>query len=153
MRTAKIRPDLRLAWPKSLTCPQGVWGERKNLLAIISIFSLSPQSRSLFSASSQTFCLTARAYLNTQKYGLFCNLLFLPNKAYVITFIVTCFYLHLYITQWFWRLLLRAHSFLQLRVTRPSFNVSMFNAQCLLKFGIIESNVTVFQWPWNSESG
>ena len=30
----------------------------------------SPQSRSLFSASFQNFCLTARAYLNTQKYGL-----------------------------------------------------------------------------------
>ena len=27
-----------------------------------------------FSASFQTFCLTARAYLNTQKYGLFCSL-------------------------------------------------------------------------------
>ena len=25
-------------------------------------------------ASFQTFCLTARAYLNTQKYGLFCSL-------------------------------------------------------------------------------
>ena len=36
--------------------------------------SVSPQSRSLFSASFQTFCLTARAYLNTQKYGLFCSL-------------------------------------------------------------------------------
>ena len=32
---------------------------------------VSPQSRSLFSASFQTFCLSARAYLNTQKYGLF----------------------------------------------------------------------------------
>ena len=32
------------------------------------------QSRSLFSASFQTFCLTARAYLNTVKYGLFCSL-------------------------------------------------------------------------------
>ena len=38
------------------------------------IFSVSPQSRSLFSASFQTFHLTARAYLNTQKYGLFCSL-------------------------------------------------------------------------------
>ena len=36
--------------------------------------SVSPQSRSLFSALFQTFCLTARAYLNTQKYGLFCSL-------------------------------------------------------------------------------
>ena len=38
------------------------------------IFSVSPQSLSLFSASFQTFCLTARAYLNAQKYGLFCSL-------------------------------------------------------------------------------
>ena len=37
------------------------------------IFSVSPQSHSLFLASFQTFCLTARAYLNTQKYGLFCS--------------------------------------------------------------------------------
>ena len=40
----------------------------------VRIFSVSPQSRSLFSASFQTFCLTARTYLNTQKYGLFCSL-------------------------------------------------------------------------------
>ena len=40
----------------------------------VRIFSVSPQSRSLFSASLPTFCLTARAYLNTQKYGLFCSL-------------------------------------------------------------------------------
>ena len=32
-----------------------------------------PRSRSLFSASFQTFCLTTRAYLNTQKYRLFCS--------------------------------------------------------------------------------
>ena len=37
------------------------------------IFSVSPQSRSLSSASFKTFCLTPRAYLNTQKYGLFCS--------------------------------------------------------------------------------
>ena len=36
---------------------------------------VSPLSPSLFSAPFQTFCLTARAYLNTQKYGLFCSLL------------------------------------------------------------------------------
>ena len=35
----------------------------------------------LFSASFQIFCLTARAYLNTQKYGLFCSLI-LQNKVY-----------------------------------------------------------------------
>ena len=34
---------------------------------------LSP-GLALFSASFQTFCLTARTYLNTQKYGLFCSL-------------------------------------------------------------------------------
>ena len=42
----------------------------------VHIFSISPQSCSLFSASFQTFCLTAGAYLNTQKYGLFCSLIF-----------------------------------------------------------------------------
>ena len=43
--------------------------------------SVSPQSRSLFSASFHTstlkfhtFCFTARAYLNTQKCVLFCSL-------------------------------------------------------------------------------
>ena len=40
----------------------------------VRIFSASSQSRSLVSASFQTFCLTTRAYLNTQKYGLFCSL-------------------------------------------------------------------------------
>ena len=38
--------------------------------------NVSPQSHSPFSASFQTFCLTARAYLNTQKYGLFCSLVY-----------------------------------------------------------------------------
>ena len=38
------------------------------------IFSVSPQSRSPFSASFHTFSVTARVYLNTQKYGLFCSL-------------------------------------------------------------------------------
>ena len=50
----KISKEIGKAWRKSL--------------------SVSPQSRSLFSALFQTFCLTARAYLNTQKYGLFCSL-------------------------------------------------------------------------------
>ena len=36
---------------------------------------VSPQSRSPFSASFHTFCLTARVYLNSQKYGLFFSLL------------------------------------------------------------------------------
>ena len=37
----------------------------------LTYFSVSPQSRYPFSASFQTFCLTARAYLNTQKYAVF----------------------------------------------------------------------------------
>ena len=41
----------------------------KNRISIV-----SPHSRSLFSASFQTFCLTAHDYLNKQKYGLFCSL-------------------------------------------------------------------------------
>ena len=35
---------------------------------------VSPLCRSLFSALFETFYLTARAYLNTQKYGPFCSL-------------------------------------------------------------------------------
>ena len=38
------------------------------------IFSVSPQSRSLFLAPFQTLCFTARTYLNTQKYRLSCSL-------------------------------------------------------------------------------
>ena len=49
----KISKEIGKAWRKSLT--------------------VSPQSCSVFSASFQTFCLAARAYLNTQKYGLFCS--------------------------------------------------------------------------------
>ena len=48
-------------------------------------FSVSPQSHSPFSASFQTFCLTAHAYLNTQKYGLFCSLLILRSVEDVNT--------------------------------------------------------------------
>ena len=53
------------------------------------IFSVSPQSRSLFTASFQTFCLTARAYLNTQKYGLFCSLLRYRNRTEIPFYYVT----------------------------------------------------------------
>ena len=52
-------------------CP--LLGEAGNSIQPV-FFSVSPQSRSLFSASLHTFCLTARAYLNTQKYGLICSL-------------------------------------------------------------------------------
>ena len=45
---------------------------------------VSPQSRSLFSASFKTFCLTAREYLNTQKYGLFCRLSLLRNPQTLV---------------------------------------------------------------------
>ena len=58
----KISKEIGKAWLKSLTRAKRA--------------SLSPQSRSLFSALFETFCLTARAYLNTQKYGLFCSLAF-----------------------------------------------------------------------------
>ena len=56
--------------------------------------AVTPQSHSPFSASFQTFCLTARAYLNTQKYGLFCSLLsVLPicSKQALILLIADCF--------------------------------------------------------------
>ena len=51
---------------------------------MVGAFSVSPQSRSLFSASFQTFCLTAHAYLNTQKYGLFCSLPFELLAGFVL---------------------------------------------------------------------
>ena len=57
--------------------------------------AVSPQSHSpSVSASFQTFCLTARAYLNTQKYGLFCSLLsVLPicSKQALTLLIADCF--------------------------------------------------------------
>ena len=56
----KNSKEIGKSWRKSLT--------RANRA------SVSPQSCSLFSASFHTFRLTARAYLNTQKYGLFCSL-------------------------------------------------------------------------------
>ena len=71
----KISKEIVKAWRKSLTRDARE--------------PHSPQPRTLFSASFQTFCLTARAYLNTQKYGLFCSLDFplLPQKWPLATFI------------------------------------------------------------------
>ena len=51
----KISKEIGKAWRKSLRRARR---EKK---------IVSPQSSSLFSASFQTFCLTACAYLNTQK--------------------------------------------------------------------------------------
>ena len=61
----KISKEIGKAWRKSLKRAKRVRRQKK---------TFSPQSHSPFSASFQTFCLTARAYLNTQKYGLFCSL-------------------------------------------------------------------------------
>ena len=49
------------------------------------IFSVSPQSHSPVSASFQTFRLTARTYLNTQKYGLFCSQICPVRASYVFS--------------------------------------------------------------------
>ena len=57
----KISKEIGKAWYKSLAHAKRA--------------SVYPQSRSLFSASFQTLCLTACAYLNTQKYRLFCSLI------------------------------------------------------------------------------
>ena len=35
---------------------------------------------------------------------------------------------------------------------KHKFSQNAKSLQCLLKFGLIKDNVTVFQWPWNSES-
>ena len=52
----KISKEIGKACRKSLTCEVSF-----------------ARSRSLFSASFQTFCLTARVYLNSQKYGQNCS--------------------------------------------------------------------------------
>ena len=70
----KISKEIGKAWRKSLTRAKRV---RR-------IFSVSPQSRSLFSASFQTFRLTARAYLNTQKYGVSCSLGHKRTQTFVL---------------------------------------------------------------------
>ena len=64
-----ICKEIGKAWRKSLT--------RAKLASLTR--PTAPQSRSLFSASFQTFCLTARAYLNKQKYGLCCSLTLLEK--------------------------------------------------------------------------
>ena len=56
----KISKEIGKAWRKSLT--------RAKCASLT-----RPQG--VFSALFQTFCLTARTYLNMQKYGLFCSLL------------------------------------------------------------------------------
>ena len=47
--------------------------EKKSVKRGISVLR-ARGARASLSASFQTFCLTARAYLNKQKYGLFCSL-------------------------------------------------------------------------------
>ena len=56
----KISKEIGKTWLKNLT---RAMRESLTRRARQSYFSVSPQSRSLFSASLQTFCLTARAYL------------------------------------------------------------------------------------------
>ena len=58
------------------------------------ISSVFPQSRSPFSASLQTFCLTARAYLNTQKYGLFWSPSITQPRGLICLTILPPFRLH-----------------------------------------------------------
>ena len=67
----KISKEISKAWRKSLT------------RFAARIFRVFPQSRSLISASFQTFCLTARGYLNTLKQGLFCSLLSLAKSVFI----------------------------------------------------------------------
>ena len=73
----KISREIGKAWRKSIAR-----AKRARLTCLRRIFSVSPQSLSMFSASFQTFCLTARPYLNTQKYGLFCSLVFTLNRLW-----------------------------------------------------------------------
>ena len=64
----KISKKIGKAWRKS--CTRARQEKKKTTIR----GSVSPQARSLCSASFQTFCLTARPYLNIQKYELFCCL-------------------------------------------------------------------------------
>ena len=59
----QISKEMGKAWRKSLMRAKG-----EPHTPVGRTFSISPLSRSLFSASFQTFCLTAPAYLNMQKY-------------------------------------------------------------------------------------
>ena len=52
----------------------------------------------MFSASFQTFCLTARPYLNTQKYRLFCSLK--QNKIETFQFVSAVRGYHIYKDIW-----------------------------------------------------
>ena len=60
-----------------------IWTNITYAKRTVRIFGVSPQSGSMFSASFQTFCLTARAYFNTQKYGLFCSLITCRPRALI----------------------------------------------------------------------
>ena len=65
MRREKKKPTVRFPYTVMSSFRPG--GSKRSS-------SVSPQSRYLFSPSFQTSCLTAREYLNTQKYRLFCSL-------------------------------------------------------------------------------
>ena len=62
----KISKEIGKAWRKSLARAKGASLTR------------------LFSASFHTFCLTTRAYLNMQKYGLFCSLRLTKLERFII---------------------------------------------------------------------
>ena len=94
--------DVRGAGTRDETLRTSAWETIKKSVCGVSLtrtkrascVAVSPQSHSPFSASFQTFCLTTRAYLNTQKYGLFCSLLsVLPicSKQALILLIADCF--------------------------------------------------------------
>ena len=64
---------------------------KKSVKRAVRVLTSLPRSRSLFSASLQTFCqcLTSRAYLNTQKYGLFRSLGVHTTPAKFSTFVTS----------------------------------------------------------------
>ena len=78
-----ISKEIGKAWRKSLTPAKCA-----SLSLSLSVFILVP-------VTFQTFCLAARAYLNTQKYGLFCSLLTLRFKSsqshLILTYELRCF--------------------------------------------------------------
>ena len=77
---------------KSGNCSLRISHARSARVSHARIFSVFPQSRSPFSASLQTFCLTAHAYLNTNiKYGLFWSLRITQPRCLICFYYSTAF--------------------------------------------------------------
>ena len=78
--------SLVIAFQKQTDLPQKQTAKQSGFFFIKISKESGKAWRKSLSASFQTFCLTARAYLNTQKYGLFCSQ---PQKKNILILSVT----------------------------------------------------------------